>query len=116
MPKVTFRGKDVSVEVDKGTSILEAALENKVRLYHTCGGNASCSTCRVRILKGEGNLSPIEVSEAQVLDAFDLKPPFRLGCQALVFKGEVELEIPERVKKPRENKTPPISKGRAGTY
>ena len=116
MPKIIFSNKNVTVEVNRGLSVLEAALENDINLYHTCGGNASCSTCRVRILKGGENLSPIESAEAQVLDAFDLKTPYRLGCQALMIKGEVTLEIPDRDKNPRENKTPPISKGRLGKY
>ena len=116
MPKIIFSNKNVTVEVDRGLSILEAALENDINLYHTCGGNASCSTCRVKILRGGENLSGIEPLEAQVLDTFDLKTPYRLGCQALMIKGEVTLEIPDRDKNPRENKTPPTSQGRLGKY
>jgi 2Fe-2S ferredoxin len=103
-----FKDKDRSVEVGRWTSVLDAALEHKIPLYHTCGGNASCSTCRVLVLKGAKNLSEIESAEAQVLDAFDLKPPHRLGCQAQVLKGEIEVEIPKRTKAPRPNKTPPL--------
>ncbi len=94
----------------KGFSILEAAMDHKVPIYHTCGGNASCSTCRVLVLKGADNLSPVEEAEAQVLDSFDLKPPHRLGCQAVVLGGEVEVEIPDRTKPCRDNKTPPLPK------
>jgi 2Fe-2S ferredoxin len=108
MPKLSFKDKKVTLEVEAGMSILDAAMEYGVPLYHTCGGNASCSTCRVRVLNGAENLSEIEEAEAQVLDAFDLKPPCRLGCQALVLKGEVEVEIPSRSKPPRPNKTPPL--------
>ena len=85
---------------------MDAALERGVPIYHTCGGNASCSTCRVLVLKGEANLSDVESAEAQVLDAFDLKPPHRLSCQALLLKGEVEVEIPRHPKPCRPNKTP----------
>ncbi|MGH7197366.1 MAG: 2Fe-2S iron-sulfur cluster-binding protein [Candidatus Omnitrophota bacterium] len=108
MPRIFFREKGLHVEADRWTSILDAALDSKVPIYHTCGGNASCSTCRVLVLKGAENLSGIETAEAQVLDAFDLKPPYRLGCQAQVLKGEVEVEIPKRTKAPRPNKTPPL--------
>ena len=108
MPKIIFKDKGHPAEVDRWTSVLDAALDCKVPIYHTCGGNASCSTCRVLVLKGAENLSEIETAEAQVLDAFDLKPPYRLGCQAQVLKGEVEVEIPKRTKAPRPNKTPPL--------
>ena len=118
MAKLSFKNKNKNtiLEIPQGLSVLEAALEHRVPLYHTCGGNASCSTCRVRVLKGAENLSPVEDAESQVLDAFDLKAPHRLGCQALVMQGEVEVEIPDRTKPPRPNKTPRISEDARGTY
>ena len=108
MPSILFPHRHRPVEVEKGTSILEAALRHDVPLYHTCGGNCSCSTCRVLILKGADHVSQMDGMEADVLDAFDLKPPHRLGCQTLVMDGTVEVEIPERAKAPRPNKTPPV--------
>ena len=116
MPKVIFAGKDREIEVEKGLSVLEVALEHQVPLYHTCGGNCSCSTCRVFVLKGAENLSPMEEEERLVLDSFDLKPPYRLGCQAFILKGDVTVEIPDREKPLRPNKTPPVSDDRRGTY
>ena len=116
MPKITFKNKSVTLEVEKGCSILEAALEHRVPIYHTCGGNCSCSTCRVLVLKGAENLSVMEEGERQILDSFDLKAPYRLGCQALIFNGQVEVEIPKRDKPPRPNKTPRLSAGSRGTY
>lgn len=109
MPTIEFRKKSIkTLEVAKGTTILEAAMANDVPLYHTCGGNASCSTCRVRVLEGAGHLSPIEDAEKQVLEAFDLQPPHRLGCQSEVLGGRVVVEIPERDREPRANKTPEL--------
>ncbi|MBI3315381.1 MAG: (2Fe-2S)-binding protein [Candidatus Omnitrophica bacterium] len=115
MVTVSFKGKK-AVEAPSGSTLLEVALENGIPLYHTCGGNCSCSTCRVVVLKGAENLSPPEDPETQVLDSFELKPPHRLGCQALVLKGEVVVSIPERAKPCRANKTPPVTKGRHATY
>ena len=103
--KIIFVGKK-SVSVEEGVSILDAAMEHGVSLYHTCGGNASCSTCRVVVLQGGENLSPADELEVQVLDSFDLKSPYRLGCQACVLKGSVEVEIPKWERAPRPNKTP----------
>ena len=116
MPKITFKDKNITIEVEKGRSILETALEHQVPLYHTCGGNCSCSTCRVLVLKGDENLSVMEEAERQILDSFDLKAPYRLGCQALILGGPVEVEIPKRDKPPRPNKTPRISEDSRGTY
>jgi ferredoxin len=107
MPELRFRNGP-TVDVEKGISVLEAALRHNVPLYHTCGGNCSCSTCRVIVHSGADNLTPMEDAEAQVLDTFDLKAPHRLGCQALLLKGSVEVEVPVRDKAPRPNKTPPV--------
>ncbi len=109
MPRITFKtkDKDVTVDVERGISVLDAALRSKIPIYHTCGGNASCSTCRIVVLEGAKHLSGVETAEAQVLDAFDLKAPHRLGCQSQVL-GDVTVLIPERDKEPRPNKTPPL--------
>ncbi len=106
----------MTLEVEKGLSVLETALEHHVPLYHTCGGNCSCSTCRVLVLKGAENLSAIEEAEKQILDSFDLKAPYRLGCQALILSGHVQVEVPDRDKPPRPNKTPHLSEDSRGTY
>ena len=116
MPKITFKNEGVTLEVEKGISVLETALEHQVPIYHTCGGNCSCSTCRVLVLKGAENLSAMEEAERQVLDSFDLNAPTRLGCQALILNGHVEVEIPKRDKPPRPNKTPRLSGDSRGTY
>src|SRR3989338_6303644 len=108
MPKITFKNIHKTFEVEKGMSVLEAALRHRVPIYHTCGGNCSCSTCRVLVWNGGEALSPMEKSEAEVLDSFDLKSPHRLGCQALVFGDRVEVEVPKRMKEPRPNKTPKL--------
>lgn len=107
MPKLVFKGGR-EITASKGASILDSALENGVGIYHTCGGNASCSTCRIRVISGGEHLTPIEAAEAEVLDAFDLKQPHRLSCQAVLRGGDVEVEIPKWERTPRPNKTPPV--------
>ena len=108
MPKLVFKSLGCTLEVERGTSILEAAMRNNVPLPHTCGGNCSCSTCHVLVLSGGENLSPMDAMEREVLDSFDLRSPRRLGCQSLLLGGTVEVEIPSRDKAPRPNKTPPL--------
>ena len=83
-------------------------MRHDVPIYHTCGGNCSCSTCRILVLSGQENISKMDPLEAEILDSFDLKAPHRLGCQTLVMGGAVEVEIPDRDKAPRPNKTPPL--------
>ncbi len=111
MPKIKFQNNNLTVDVEKGLSVLDAAMRFNVPLYHTCGGNCSCSTCRIMVLSGAENLSVMEDCEKEVLDAFDLRSPHRLGCQSQILKDTVVVEIPKRTKEPRPNKTPRIPKG-----
>ena len=97
MPRVTFlhsRGK--SGTVPRNTTLLDAAKELGFPLKHDCGGNASCTTCRVEVQIGGENLSEIEFEEQDLLDREALSEPWhRLGCQAKVL-GDVTVRVPER--------------------
>ena len=95
MPRVTFihpEGK--SGDVDSNLSLLEAAQQVGFPLNHDCGGNASCTTCRVDVVVGLENLSDIDFDEQDLLDREALTEPYRrLGCQARVL-GDVMVQVP----------------------
>ena len=96
MPHVTFllpEGRSGEVEVN--TSLLEASKLIGCRLNHDCGGNASCTTCRVEVQMGVENLSDIDFDEQDLLDREALSEPWhRLGCQAKVL-GDVVVRVPD---------------------
>ncbi|GJL68571.1 MAG: ferredoxin, 2Fe-2S type, ISC system [Nitrospirales bacterium] len=96
MPRVTFLHPDgKSGEVSEGLSLLEVAEELGFPLNHDCGGNASCTTCRVDVIAGQENLSDIDFDEQDLLDREALTEPYhRLGCQARVL-GDVIVQVPE---------------------
>ena len=95
MPRVTFlhpEGK--SGDVPENTSLLEAAEALGFPLPHDCGGNASCTTCRVEVEHGQENLTEIDFDEQDLLDRENLTQAFhRLGCQARVT-GDVVVRVP----------------------
>jgi 2Fe-2S ferredoxin len=97
MPRVTFlhpEGK--SGEVPRSLSLLEAAEWLGFPLNHDCGGNASCTTCRVEVQLGEEHLSELDFDEQDLLDREALTESWhRLGCQARVL-GDVVVKVPER--------------------
>lgn len=97
MPKVTFlhpEGK--SGEVPENLSLLEAAERLGFPLNHDCGGNASCTTCRVEVQSGGEQLSEIDFDEQDLLDREALSEPWhRLGCQARL-RGDVVVRVPEK--------------------
>ncbi|ULA64505.1 MAG: Ferredoxin, 2Fe-2S [Nitrospira sp.] len=96
MPRVTFlhpQGKSGSVT--RNLTLLDAAKELGFSLNHDCGGNASCTTCRVEVQSGSEHLSEIDFDEQDLLDREDLSQPWhRLGCQARVL-GDVVVRVPE---------------------
>ncbi len=96
MPHVTFLLPEVrSGEVEINTSLLEASKLLGCRLKHDCGGNASCTTCRVEVQMGVENLSDIDFDEQDLLDREALSEPWhRLGCQAKVL-GDVVVRVPD---------------------
>ena len=90
MPKVTYieyNGKEHEVEIEKGLSIMEGAVQNGIPgIDADCGGACACATCHVYV-KEEwlDKLSEQGESEKDMLDfAFDVKDNSRLSCQITV--------------------------------
>ena len=81
MPKLTVEGVG-TFEVPAGKRLVLALVDDaKIDQLHSCGGNAKCTTCRVRFIEGE----PDKVTQAErsVLDARGLGGThgLRLSCQ-----------------------------------
>ena len=90
MPKITYienNGKSHTVEVDKGLTVMEGAVQNNIPgIDADCGGGMACATCHVYVAKEWiEKLPPKEDSEEDMLDfAFDVKDNSRLSCQITV--------------------------------
>lgn len=97
MPKVTFlHSQGKSGQVPENVTLLEAAELLEFPLNHDCGGNASCTTCRVEVQEGAEKLSEIDFDEQDLLDREALSEPWhRLGCQSRVG-GDVVVRVPEQ--------------------
>jgi len=79
MPTVTVEGEK-SFEVENGKKLVLALEDAGIDILHRCGGNARCTTCRVRILAGDAaTMGPAE--EARLAREPDLEPNTRLSCQ-----------------------------------
>jgi adenylate cyclase len=70
------------VNIQPGTTILEASRIGNIPHASVCGGRGRCSTCRVRILAGDATLPPPSVEELRVLARVGAAPGTRLACQA----------------------------------
>lgn len=91
--RVQFKPKGKQVFVPAGTILLQAAVDSGVKIRHTCGGQATCGTCRVLIEEGLDNLTPVVRREIDLLGEERLEKGYRLACQSKV-KGPVKAQIP----------------------
>ncbi len=96
MPKVRFLPLVVEVEVKEGTPVLDAALDNNIKIDHNCGGNCACSTCHIVVEQGFDSLNEMSEDEEDMLDeAEGLTDTSRLACQAKVTRDLI-VRIPEK--------------------
>jgi 2Fe-2S ferredoxin len=99
MPKITFHPLNKTVDVETGTSVLEAAHAHDIPLEGACEGSLACSTCHVIVApEWFHKLEPASDEEDDMLDrAFGLTATSRLGCQLIVTSDldGLEVTIPE---------------------
>jgi adenylate cyclase len=64
-----------------GATVLETLRANRIPHASVCGGRARCTTCRVRVISGQGQLPPPAGLEAAALARIGAMPGVRLACQ-----------------------------------
>ena len=104
MPKVTYiehNGKEHVIEVEKGLSIMEGAIQNGVSgIDADCGGACACATCHVYVNeKWIDKLEEQSESEKDMLDfAFETKKNSRLSCQLILNDQHdgIVVNLPEK--------------------
>ena len=90
MPKITYKdnqGNSKTIEVEKGLSVMEGAIQNNViGIDADCGGSMACATCHVYVEeKWLDKLPKVEEGEVDMIDmAFQPKKNSRLSCQITV--------------------------------
>ena len=104
MPKITyieFTGKSHIIDVPKGLTVMEGAVQNNIPgIDADCGGGMACATCHVYVKEDWFNKIPKkEDGEEDMLDmAFEPKTNSRLSCQ-IVVSDEIdglEVNIPSK--------------------
>ena len=90
MPKITYKDRDgnsKTIEVEKGFSVMEGAIQNDIPgIDADCGGAMACATCHVYVEeKWFDKLSKAEDAEVDMIDmAHEPKKNSRLSCQLIV--------------------------------
>ena len=90
MPQITYKdqtGNSKTIEVEKGLSVMEGAIQNEITgIDADCGGSMACATCHVYIEENWlDKLPKAEEAEVDMIDmAFEPKKNSRLSCQLIV--------------------------------
>ena len=90
MPKITYidsKGSSKTIEVEKGLSVMEGAIQNDISgIDADCGGAMACATCHVYVEDNWFNKLPkAEDAEIDMIDmAYEPKKNSRLSCQLII--------------------------------
>jgi ferredoxin len=80
---------------EEGERLVLAVMNAGVDILHRCGGNARCTTCRVRIV--DGDAGPFTEAETERLGRMeDREPDLRLSCQVQV-RSDLTVEVLRRL-------------------
>ncbi|MCB0390003.1 MAG: (2Fe-2S)-binding protein [Bdellovibrionales bacterium] len=91
MPKINFIKKFPPIEVRKNSNLMKSLLVAGRPVASSCDGDGICSKCRVKVLEGSENLSPMSYFEKERLEMNNIPEDYRLSCQAKVL-GDVTVD------------------------
>lgn len=77
--KVTLGGQEFNVEIPKNENLLDGVNDKNVAVKWDCKSGV-CDTCKVRVLSGGENLSPVNDNERNMLGDL-VNQGYRLSCQ-----------------------------------
>ncbi len=90
--KVHFFPVDVTVEIEQGKTILDAAYKGDIFVNALCGGDGTCGKCK--IIHGSGMIESMPTTHISVPEA---QKGYVLACSTKVM-GDLEVIIPEESK------------------
>lgn len=69
---------------------MRTLLDAEIPVASSCNGDGICAKCRVEVLEGAENLSPLTQQESFLKEKFELGSNIRVSCQCQVF-GDVRI-------------------------
>jgi len=81
------------VDTPTGKKLLGALADAGIFVPSACGGGGTCGQCRVKVLKGGGELLP---TEASLISKREAREGERLACQVTVFQ-DLDVRVPDDV-------------------
>lgn len=90
MPKVEFLPSGKSIEVQPGTTVIDAAKQAGVHSATPCGGRGVCGKCRVRIAEGS-----VDFESSKAAYAGDLASGVVLACKSKINSSPIIIDVPK---------------------
>jgi ferredoxin len=83
---------NLSLQCNEDDNLLNILNANNLSISQSCGANATCTTCRVLVVKGIENCGPRTEIESERAEERGFAANERLACQTQVL-GDIEIEI-----------------------
>ena len=84
--KVTIDGTTRTIEMDRDTTVLEAAMQNSLDPPFACKAGV-CSTCKCKLLSGE-----VEMVANHALEDYEVEAGFILSCQSFPLTEQIAVD------------------------
>jgi ring-1,2-phenylacetyl-CoA epoxidase subunit PaaE len=85
--QIQLHGKNYTIPVKKGQTVLEAMLAAKVDAPYSCMSGA-CSTCMAKLLSGE-----VSMDVSHGLDQDEIDQGYILTCQSRALSSEAHIDF-----------------------
>jgi uncharacterized 2Fe-2S/4Fe-4S cluster protein (DUF4445 family) len=92
-----FEPAGTRVRVPPGVTLFDAASWNGIAIDSTCGGHGTCKKCKVRILDGGAEVTPLDV---RAFSPGELREGWRLACR-VVTAADLRVDVPPLVTRPK---------------
>lgn len=84
---------DRGIETGASGTLLSALAAQKIFIPSACGGGGTCAMCKVQVLSGAGDVSPVEEGH---LSRAEKKENVRLSCQVKV-RDDMNIKVPDEL-------------------
>jgi len=92
---VEFPAEKRETKITVGRTLLEAVLSARLQVSNVCAGRGVCGKCRVEVVSGSDNISPVADLERMSLSEVDIAQGFRIACCArITHAGTITVNVP----------------------
>lgn len=91
MPVIRFVKDKPDIVVEKGAFLMKSLLDAGLPVASSCHGDGVCAKCRIIIVEGSENLSPVNSVEQMLRDRLKIPREMRISCQTQVL-GDIRVD------------------------